>query len=146
MPGVTPFFTNDLEIRVVGTGTANQIKRLTAIDGVITVHGFPFPEDIASITIDPNNWIINQDGSIFENLNGFSELNSAKLELYPNPTSGLLTVVSGVEMSARIVDKTGCVVGTYALHSGENSVDVSSLAPGAYFVLANGVVEGFVRE
>ena len=70
MPGVTPFFTNDLEVRVNGPGGVSEVYRLTDISAETSVHVVPFPADnVVSMGIDPNNWIINQNGGISENLN-----------------------------------------------------------------------------
>jgi aminopeptidase N len=147
MPGVTPFFTNDLAIRVQKVGAGSEIVRLTGIDSEHTVHVFPISGEATSITIDPGNWIINNNGSIDENPN-LAELSEEKsaLTIYPNPTNSILTVENDQNSSTyQLIDAQGKTVQIGVVGIGVNSIDVSGLPAGHYFIRMNGTQSTFTK-
>jgi aminopeptidase N len=147
MPGVTPFFTNDLAIRVQKVGGGSEIVRMTGIDSEHTVHVFPISGEATSITIDPGNWIINNNGSIDENLN-LAELSEEKsaLTIYPNPANSILTVENDQNASTyQLIDAQGKTVLIGVLGIGVNSIDVSELPAGHYFIRMNGNQSTFTK-
>ena len=136
-PSVTPLFTNDLEILVVGVDGFEKTVRLTGIDEMETLHYFTFPELIDDIIIDPNNWIINNDlgttadGSIV----GLPEESNSSVSIYPNPASDMLQVEFAYEQSHfQIVSKNGKVVARGMLQKGLNTVDLTDLSCGTYLL------------
>ncbi len=60
----------------------------------------------------------------------------AKISLYPNPASEMVTVRSGVEISSiRILDMTGRTVSSISsIHNSTTTVNVSDLAGGVYLI------------
>ena len=61
------------------------------------------------------------------------ELEAASVELYPNPSGGLIHVVHPFEIaSMEIFDITGKLVQSEALKDIENVINISNLAPGTY--------------
>ena len=147
MPGVTPFFTNDLAIRVQKVGAGSEIVRMTGIDSEHTVHVFTISGEATSITIDPGNWIINNNGSINENPN-LAELSEEKLALtiYPNPANSILTVENDQNASTyQLIDAQGKTVLIGVLGIGVNSIDVSELPAGHYFIRMNGNQSTFTK-
>ncbi len=139
-PAVTPFFTNDLELRFDRTGIADTNMRFT-ITGTQNQFIISNPGNISNIlSIDPNNWICNGDFGISKDPNfvsvGLNELEDENpLTIYPNPTNGPLTV----EMNSvgkyilTVVDNRGKVVSTQAF-SQTTSVDLSAAAQGTYLI------------
>lgn len=61
------------------------------------------------------------------------ELEAASVELYPNPSRGIIHVVHPFEIaSIEIFDITGKLVQSEALKDIENVINISNLAPGTY--------------
>jgi len=137
MPGETPFFTNDLEVEVIGVDGYEETFRLTDLEDGSGTFFFTFPEAVDQIVIDPNNWIINQDGSIEENMNLANLVEtSGAIELYPNPVSDLLTISlpTAGNHSYRIVNEAGQVILKGSANQVNEQIDVSRLAKGAYYL------------
>jgi hypothetical protein len=90
-PSVTATFTNDLDIRFIRPGIGDTIVRfdVSANSNTFTVSNIG--TIASSILIDPENWIINQVGSIVQS-NELSfidpEENNLTLSIYPNPSRG----------------------------------------------------------
>ncbi|MFN5911939.1 MAG: M1 family aminopeptidase [Bacteroidota bacterium] len=94
-PSVTPTFTNFLEIqfsRSSGTDTIVRFDIMTNLDQFL-LQGLG--EITGVVAIDPNNWIINNNGTIVQDPEftvGMSILSSAGTFLFPNPTNGAITI------------------------------------------------------
>jgi hypothetical protein len=101
----------------------------------------PNASDYLAVTaIDPNNWIINTNGSItqdpnFTTVGLISENFSPALELFPNPSSGLLTlrVNSGGTNHYTVLDMQGKVLQS-GNFSGVTQLNLSSLKSGSYLI------------
>jgi len=96
VPSITPTFTNPLEIRFSRTFLPDTIIRF---DIQSNDENFVIPNmnSILNVSsIDPNNWIINQVGSIvYDNafIASTEELSKEEqIEIFPNPNNGLFTV------------------------------------------------------
>ena len=64
---------------------------------------------------------------------GIAEMDAAEVQLFPNPSNGLLTVRIAAPAHARLTDATGrAVPGTWALQSGDNTIDIRAIADGTY--------------
>lgn len=147
MEGVTPFFTNDLELRVIKDGGDIEIIRLTAIDGDVSYHSFPFEGEVDDIDIDPANWIINQYGGVAENNNLVSLVeNSTAIDVYPNPTTDQLVIKSGANTGTYFIyDALGRNVLSGELSS-TKTIDVTSLGSGQYVLRINGGQTAFTKN
>jgi aminopeptidase N len=95
---VTPFFTNDLELRFERNGLADTIIRFP-INGLQNYLVIPNASAYTNITaIDPNNWICNKSNGIINDttLHFSAGLTNASVKplvnIYPNPSDGPLTV------------------------------------------------------
>jgi len=65
--------------------------------------------------------------------------NNFEMELYPNPTTGILSLVwEGNNTSYQIVDLQGKLIQESTLNSGKTTIDLSSALPGIYFLQING--------
>ena len=95
----TPTFTNPLELRFTRSGAADTIIRVD-INNNTNYFSIPNMGNVISFaSIDPNNWIINNSGSIIKDvtmLAGIDELNTDKTiySVFPNPSSGEFNIES----------------------------------------------------
>ncbi len=134
---VTPFFTNDLEIRFDRQGAADTIIRFD-IDGTSNQYLISNPGNVLNIlSIDPANWIINSNGSILHDVNFVTAVNENTLanavRIYPNPTDGPFTVAMQQpgNYTLTIIDTKGRAIKTIAFDQ-ETLVDLGSAAQGTY--------------
>ncbi len=147
MEGVTPFFTNDLEIRVLDDAGDYTTLRLTDIDGTASYHSFPFDGEVENVVIDSKNWIINEDGGAEENNNLVNIVESnVSIEVYPNPTTDHLIIKNGFENGAYVIyDAIGRNVLNGELSS-SNKINVAALSPGQYVLKINGGQTSFTKQ
>ncbi len=137
-PLVTPFFTNDLEIRFDRTGSPDTTIRFE-ITGNEDYFIIPNAGNIVNVlTIDPANWIINRTGSNVHDENfvinvGIDEEELEQVSIYPNPSNGPVTVAMQTEgdYTLTVFDTRGRVLQTKAF-SKETVIDLGSEANGAY--------------
>ncbi len=87
--------------------------------------------------------VVNVQGSN----SGINENNASSIALYPNPTTGILNITAEDVNSVEVYDITGRVV---MMRGAENTIDMSELEAGVYFVnvaTANGsAVQRVVKE
>jgi hypothetical protein len=70
----------------------------------------------------------------------------ANLDIYPNPGSGVITVSVNQPTTAVFMGANGAILANMEL-SGKTSIDVSSYAPGIYFIrTAEGQTVKFIKE
>ena len=74
---------------------------------------------------------------------GLIEPVSSELRLWPNPTTGQVTLEVDTDSSVEIYDLLGCMMATYPLRKGVNQVDLSGFPEGMYFFKTS---EGVVRK
>ncbi|UTW62933.1 T9SS type A sorting domain-containing protein [bacterium SCSIO 12741] len=69
---------------------------------------------------------------------GVSELEGEQetFSFYPNPTSGLVTIQSEKWMDIGVVDLSGRVLLRQSIHPGGQSMDLSNLSSGAYYLIS----------
>ena len=135
----TPFFTNDLELRLIANNGSMTSYRLP-INGPVTNHVVPFSWSISSIIVDPNNWIINQVGSVIEEqsiLNVVSN-ETETVTVYPNPAIDIIWVNLLKPSAIVIYDVTGKEVYHGAGKFGVQPIDVSFLSSGQYLLKVDG--------
>lgn len=78
---------------------------------------------------------------------GILELEQTVLNIYPNPTQSILYIEVKEDATINLVNALGETIATQKLNAGNNSIDVSGLASGIYFLQSekNGTVK-FVKE
>ena len=74
---------------------------------------------------------------------GLAEPVSSGLRLWPNPTTGQVTLEVDADSNVEIYDLLGCMMATYPLRKGVNHVDLSGFPEGMYFFKTS---EGMVRK
>jgi hypothetical protein len=136
---ITPFFTNDLELRFDRQGVADTNMRFT-ITGTQNQFIIPNPGNIVGVlSIDPRNWICNGNLGVTEDnefVTGLPETTTInELTIFPNPANGPFTV----SMSSKgayvltIIDTKGRVLKHLSFEQ-EQLVDLSNSASGTYLV------------
>lgn len=136
-PNVTPTFTNPINLKFVRPGNSDTTIRfdITGNTNLFQVNGIGTINN--SITIDPQNWIINQNGTI--GMNSLLDLNNLgkdqALTLFPNPSSDEIQVLH-LENSAnyKIYDMYGKIQLNGNVTS-NHSISLKSLSAGTYLML-----------
>lgn len=72
--------------------------------------------------------------AIFEQLGGIDDVEDSDFRLYPNPASTTVTIETDRPASLTLTDATGRECGRWKVESGKNTIDISSLPAGVYFV------------
>ncbi len=135
---VTPFFTNDLEVRFQRNGLPDTTIRLS-IDAPVNqflVSGMGNATVLNAI--DPNNWIINKVASIQKD-ETFVSVEEVTAELpvsiFPNPSEGLVTIrVPGHEqLTATIYGLDGKVRGEFMFLQ-QTTIDLTGFGSGSYIL------------
>ncbi|MBX7094571.1 MAG: T9SS type A sorting domain-containing protein [Flavobacteriales bacterium] len=151
--GVTPTFTNDLELKFSRTSLPDTIIRFQ-IASNMEQFLIPNVPSFASVNgIDPNNWIINGTGSITNDANLFvgiqeADHSSPELLIYPNPNNGIFTIetTSAEQNKIEIFDTRSRLVYS-GVFTGKTVVDLSNYSKGAYLIqLSNSKENRIIRR
>lgn len=110
----TPTFTNPLELRFTRAGFADTTIRVD-IDNNTNFYTIPNMGQVTNLNaIDPNNWVINNVGSIVNDptmMAGLNDLNTTNnvYSIYPNPSNGNFTIETNElgDNSVTILDTRG---------------------------------------
>lgn len=136
VPNVTPFFKTSLELKLGSAQGDTTVRVYVDHDGQEFVFNWDNP--ITTISIDPNQWILNQVGSVVHNTNLVSvptiEVDTT-LNIYPVPTNNQLTVSSAKNIKGiRLFDMTGRAIESYPGTGEKTTIDIAGLDSGAYVV------------
>lgn len=101
----TPLFKTPLEIRCQ-SASGDTVVRVDLNQNTNTFI-IPTAKDITNLNFDPNNWLLNQNGSVVKNPNLVSlSVQDADLqnsvELFPNPAGDRLTLRCGIDPQATV--------------------------------------------
>ncbi|WP_300353079.1 M1 family aminopeptidase [Fluviicola sp.] len=139
MPGVTPVFTNDLELRFDRSGVADTTIRfeITGTQNQFIISNASNYVNI--LKIDPNNWICNKTNGIVKDLNftvGIEDNpNKPRISVFPNPSNGPVTIemrASG-DYSLVLMDSKGSVIASREFNSW-TVLDLKNEAQGTYIL------------
>jgi aminopeptidase N len=139
-PNVTPTFTNPIDLKFVRPGNTDTTIRfdITSNSNLFQINGIGTLSN--SISIDPQNWVVNQNGTITMNqLLGLESPNGSEgMELYPNPSNEEI-YINNIPNDCRysIFDMYGKVQLMDKV-SGGNSIKTSSLPSGTYLLVLDG--------
>ena len=129
----TPLFKTPLEIKCTSPSGDTTIK--VEINQNTNTFVIPTTKDITNITFDPNNWLINQNGTVVKNPS-LIYLNIAQSELeyatmvYPNPASDEVVISCDMDKNANYQLRN--MQGQVLLQGTIGKVDVSHLSSGVY--------------
>ena len=137
MPNVTPTFTNPIDLKFVRPGNADTTIRfnITGNSNLFQINGIGTINN--SITIDPNNWVLNQNGSVTMNqvLNLEAINEPLGMSLFPNPVEDQLTLLNVPKNSSyKLYDMFGRMKLSGKAINGE-ALSVSALSPGTYLLV-----------
>ncbi len=85
---------------------------------------------------NPNATIANNDLCEYEDV-GMETLPATSLQIFPNPTNRIVTISGAQSQTVEIYDNAGRFVGAYGIHP-NNTIDISHLPNGVYFIQING--------
>ena len=77
---------------------------------------------------------------------GIADADVVVENVYPNPTTGRVTVSISRRAEASLYDISGRSVAVYALVEGCNVIDLSSFKDGVYMLRVDGVVTKIVKK
>lgn len=147
-PNLTPFFKTSLEL-TLSSGQGDTTVRVF-IDQPTELFTFNWNNPLSSISIDPNQWILNTDGSITQNtaLVGLNEQLAGSINLYPNPASNMVALSSNNAMrNITLYDMTGRFITSYAVgNQPVFSFDASALSNGMYIAQIETTTGGIARK
>lgn len=97
----------------------------------------PISETVSNIIVDPDNWILNQQGTIDSVVSPGSD--PSLFSIYPNPAIEALNVrfnekLYASEKTIEIIDLTGRSVLKFDTRSNYSSVNITFLSKGIYFL------------
>ena len=115
MPASVPFFSIPLELRFTRNGLPDTIVRVEISDNTDQFYLSGLGTVTSLTTIDPNNWIINKNGTIIQDPTFTASTEnittSDGLRIYPNPSAREINISWDEEVSAlRIMDSKGQIV------------------------------------
>ncbi len=134
-PFVTPTFTNDIELKFIGSGMTQIVYRVP-ITGNVTYHFIPFTASIFNIIIDPNNWIVNDFGTVTENpdIVSVEMFSNTEFKYYPNPFINKISFFSDISGDIGVYTIDGKKLKSIWINQGTNEVDLSDLNSGQYII------------
>ncbi|MFM2038807.1 MAG: hypothetical protein RL432_1746 [Bacteroidota bacterium] len=141
-PNVTPTFTNPIELKFVRPGNTDTTIRfdITSNSNLFQINGIGTLSN--SISIDPQNWIVNQNGTITMNelldLESLNTSQETEFYLYPNPSNEEI-YVKNIPNDCRFIiyDMYGKVKLMDKV-SNSNLLNISSLPSGNYLLILDG--------
>lgn len=146
-PSITPTFTNDLELRFDRVGAPDTTMRF---QNTGNQNQFLIPDGAKInniLSIDPANWIINDNGTIVKDLNFLVALEELafqpELILFPNPTEGWVKVQMHTKGNYQLVvrDMTGRIILSDSF-SENTQINLSTQAQGSYLVEIQDLLSG----
>ena len=137
-PNVTALFTNDLDIKFSRLGQSDTTIRFQIDNNSNTFNISNIGAISSSISIDPENWIINKIGTIIESnalhLNENIPSVNESLRLSPNPSNGTFTILHLKELAKlRVYDLNGKMRKELEVQPNQ-LIDIKELGNGTYII------------
>lgn len=126
---ITAFFSNPFDILLSYSG-GDTLIRYTPNSNVDVVK-FVISHQISNISIDPDNWIVNEEGTIVV---GNSKYNNTFVQVYPNPANEILFIENLSNAYIQIFDIRGQLLFEKYSVSNNVNIDVSNYNTGIYFL------------
>lgn len=96
---------------------------------------FDITKTVSGIEVDPDNWILNGEGSVATDINN---IQTYDLKLYPNPAQNILNVSTNTTISNfTILDISGNVLKVLNPQTGTFKIDIDDLPSGVYIIRFN---------
>jgi aminopeptidase N len=138
---VTPFFSMPVTYSLGRQSRPDTIVRLVP-DANISRYIIPLADAVTSITVDPDNGLVNDDNVTYDSglsfiLTGINEPVQPLLKVYPNPAADKFTIwLSDRQQPARvhITDMHGRTTATIEANRFPLHIDASRFASGVYVI------------
>lgn len=151
---VTPLYTVPVEYKISTTNGDTIVKLMQ--DANLKQFALTLYDSVTSITVDPNNWLMNgdfvvYDGALFFNV-GIDPVAAPSITLSPNPAhNNIELTVKGINTAttAYIYGVDGKQWLQPTIKNGNNHIDITKLPAGMYLVRVGddkGEVLRFVKE
>jgi len=142
MPSITPFFKGWMEYKIKSAQGDTTVKVNHQVNN--QTDKFYYTKTPTAIEIDPNNWVVNKNGTI--NLNIVTAISpvsavSAGVKIYPKPTTNrlLIEMPATVFNQLKIFDVQGRAVYTQRINAGISQLKLNFTLPaGVYTVYLSG--------
>jgi aminopeptidase N len=137
MPNITPTFTNPISLKFVRPGNTDTTIRfnITANSNTFQINGIGTINN--SISIDPQNWVVNQNGMI--SMNATLSLDEATSNptptIFPNPVQNDLFVQHLNAPATYVIYDMFGKIQKQGLISGNESISLESMACGPYLLV-----------
>lgn len=137
----TPLFQIDVDLKILFT-EGDTLLRLFQETNHETFK-IETEKTVAGIVVDPDNWILNQPGTVkkIETVGVFELLssNESMFLLYPNPAKDHIFInfsddFFDKEKEIQLMDVNGRQVKFFSTNSDHLSIDISNLSDGFYFI------------
>ena len=132
--------------------TGDTIVKLYQTSNVETFK-IPLRRAVSGIVVDPNNWVIDGNGSVITNIkNSVGKIN---FQIFPNPCADYLEVylndTKNMNFQFSILDITGkLILSEKNFIKGDNKINIQNLEKGIYFIqISDGInktVKKFVKN
>ncbi len=129
----TPLFKMLMEYKINYSGGDTIIKVYQTAN--INGYAIPFIQSIDSINVDPNNWVLNQVGSIITGIEDFT--NPLYFSFGPNPCSDVLNIFTTKPCEISIYDITGRLVHRVKSNNKHTNVNTETFRKGLYLIKAS---------
>jgi hypothetical protein len=136
LPQATVVF--DEQTSTLSTGTFDSYQWYlngTAISGA-TNQTLVISENGSYSVVVSSNSCENESNTVVVNslsLDNFIS-NAFSMQVYPNPSTGIFTIEVSSQTTISIVDALGKVISEYELNTGKNTIDLSNVQVGMYFI------------
>lgn len=135
-PAATSFFKTSLEIGIT-TGIGNTTERIF-FSNQNEIFKVPVSGTVTAITVDPNNWILNETGTISKDISLNILQNNFKQDIsaFPNPTNSEF-IITGLNPETNYDIKITDLAGKEILILNEfkaNKISVQNFESGIYFL------------
>ena len=135
-PNVTATFTNDLDIRFIRPGIGDTIVRFNISGNSNTFTINNIGTIASSISVDPENWIINGMGSIVQSneLGQNEPIIEDEISLHPNPSNGTFQIKNlKNKAEVKVYNLNGKVKKTLQVNPNE-LININDLNKGTYII------------
>lgn len=145
-PSVTPLFHIPVEIKLIGSAGDTTVRVLS--DAPVVYADFDYSRNITVAQIDPNQWVLNQTGSIQQDATlGIQEPMNAPVSVFPNPANEQLTLQGfTVGESVSLVDAQGKTLRNIPINSTTTTLALDELAQGTYWIKSSTGTYRFVKK
>lgn len=129
---ITPLFKLHLDLKIIDD-LGNDTTIRVFVNQLENTYFVTCPNNIENIEIDPNNWIVNRT----YDPTGISKVSSSNIAIYPNPTTGLITIENASLINNSqvfIYNSTGSLVRKLLVDKKNEQINISNLPKGVYLL------------